>query len=237
MRATAAPFATMDGKASVAIALGFIASSALMNADTLDLVARTTSQINGETKTYRQSFRFRDQTTAAGQRIELLAKLPMPPGRYDIRLGVSDGEKESSGVYAPVEVPEFSKEDLAMSGLVLAEAPSHGLPRGALTDLTPVAPTTRRAFRTTDHVSAFVRAYQKEDRTPPTATVSLLDAAGQPMIQTSAALSSALFGRLRASDCSFDLPLGRLAPGLYLLTVELKSGKTTATRSTSFTVE
>ena len=86
-------------------------------------------------------------------------------------------------------------------------------------------------------MGAFVRAYQKNEQPAPTATVSVLDAGGKRLFETSAPLTSALFGRLRASDCSFGLPLTRLLPGLYLLKVDMSSGKSMATRSTSFTVE
>jgi hypothetical protein len=225
MRAIASPFAGMDGTSSVAIALGFVGSSDVMTADTIELVARMTSQINGETKTYRQTFRFSDATAATGQRIELLAKLPVAPGRYDIRLGVGVGEKESSGVYVPVEIPEFSKDDLSVSGLVLSETPPRGLPRGALVDLAPVVPTTRRTFTNTDRVSAFVRAYQKGDGPAPVASVSVVDAAGTSVMSGTAPLTTTLFGKLRAADCSFELPLSRLAPGEYLLSVEIIAGK------------
>jgi hypothetical protein len=134
-------------------------------------------------------------------------------------------------------MPDFSKNDLSISGLVLSETPSRGVPRGAIADLTPVIPTTRRTFGTTERVSAFVRVYQKDDRYLPTATVSLVNAVGHPIFETSAPLASALFGRLRASDCSFDLPLARLTPGRYLLTVQVASGKLTVKRSTTFAVE
>jgi hypothetical protein len=237
MRATASPFAATDGQSSVAIVLGFVASDSVMTAGSVDLVARTTSQINGETKTYRQTFRFNDPAMAAGQRVELLGSLPVRPGRYDIRLGIDVGDQESSGVYVPVEIPEFAKEDLSMSGLVLSEHPSRGVPRRALIDLVPVVPTPRRTFATTDRVTAFARAYQKGDRPAPTAIVSIADAAGASVFHTSATLTSARLGRLHASDCSFDLPLARLSRGVYLLSVEMTSGKNTVKRATSFTVE
>ena len=58
-------------------------------------------------------------------------------------------------------MPDFSKDGVSLSGLVLSVTPSGEVaPRDALTAVMPVIPTSRRTFVPTDRVQAFVRVYQ-----------------------------------------------------------------------------
>ena len=76
---------------------------------------------------------------------EVLPRLQVPPGRYEVRLGARTADARSGSVYTFVDVPEFTREALSMSGLVLAVTPSVGAaPAGAYADLLPIVPTARR---------------------------------------------------------------------------------------------
>jgi hypothetical protein len=66
--------------------------------------------------------------------------------------------------------------------------------------------------------------------------VSLVDAAGQAVFSGRAPLTTTLFGKLRASDCSFDLPLSGLRAGQYLVSVTVTSGKDQVQRAVKFSV-
>ena len=55
---------------------------------------------------------------------ESLSRILVPPGRYEVRLAIRTQQGKTAGVHTYVTVPNFSTEDLALSGLVLAAAPS-----------------------------------------------------------------------------------------------------------------
>ena len=80
---------------------------------------------------------------------ELLSKIDVKPGRYLVRVGAHHASVGTSGsVYADVEVADFSKAALSMSGVALSVTfgrPAE--PKDALASLMPVIPTTRGSSR------------------------------------------------------------------------------------------
>ncbi len=67
------------------------------------------------------------QWNATGQetgRFEVLSRLPLKPGRYEIRVGVEAGDGRTGSVYTYADVPDFRKNGLSLSGLVLNVTPS-----------------------------------------------------------------------------------------------------------------
>jgi hypothetical protein len=144
-------------------------------------------------------------------------------------------------VYVDVEVPDFRKAQLSMSGIVLDNAlPAWPVaPARAFRDLMPVTPTTERAFATSDMVSAFVRVYQggTDKLAAVPLTVTMRDAAGESVFTRSATLAADRFSAERATDYQLRLPLAALRPGDYLLTFEAAAGKVSATRDVRFHVQ
>ena len=103
-------------------------------------------------------------TTRTGEPLvyDVLTRLDLAPGRYQLRLAAEStlfGKRGS--VYYDVEVPDFSAEPLSMSGLALSlGGGAVTMPAGAFHPLVPFDPTSRRVFRSTDQVRAFVQVYQ-----------------------------------------------------------------------------
>ena len=95
-------------------------------------------------------------------KFEILTRLDLKPGRYNLRFAVHNAALGKSGsVYAEVEVPNFEKDAVSLSGVAVSVA--HGLAaagKDLLADLLPVVPTTQRSFAAADRVSAFLRVYQ-----------------------------------------------------------------------------
>src|SRR5262249_8479520 len=93
---------------------------------------------------------------------EVITRLDLPPGRYQLRLAAHLASQNRSGsIYYDVDVPDFSKDALSMSGVVLNAAP--GLTFAAqptVTSLLPTVPTTQRFFARTDQVKTYLRIYQ-----------------------------------------------------------------------------
>jgi hypothetical protein len=103
-----------------------------------------------------------------GQRKHLYYALQMPPGRRQVRFAIhSTALDRSNSIVMEVEVPDFSRSRLAVSGIVLGTAPATSTPAGAAFGNTvPVVPTTDREFATNAAPMAFVRVVQGAAATP-----------------------------------------------------------------------
>jgi hypothetical protein len=177
--------------------------------------------------------------SAAGQKVfqyEVSSRLQLKTGRHEIRVAAEDPERHLIGsVYTYVEVPDFAKEPISMSGVVLGTRPSE--PGHAFHDLTPVAPTTRREFARADHVTAFVRAYQaeKDDPLPVTITTHIVDSLNRTVFEAKTPLPAD--PPARSADYRFELPLSSLGTGQYLLTIEaIRKANQKARREVIFAV-
>jgi VWFA-related protein len=169
---------------------------------------------------------------------EVISRLHLAPGRYEVRFGA-----ESSGVagsvFATVDIPNFAKDDLSLSGLLLERTPARPIaPRNALADFAPIVPTTVRDFQRADSVTTFLRIYQGGTRTPSAVTLvtRVLDESNQAVVIERVELGGTRFERNRTADYRWSLPLDRLTPGGYLLTIEATMGTKALRRDVRFTV-
>ena len=169
---------------------------------------------------------------------EVLARLPLAPGRYEVRLAASrDGR--SGSVFADVDVPDFRNEDLSLSGVVLGRQPGLPVaPESALRDVLPIVPTTVRDLGSHDRATAFLRVYQGGKRAPGSVEVTsrIVDADNRIVYEDTRTLPAVGFGADRASDVRLTLPVARLTPGPYLLTIEASIDGRTAKRDLRFSV-
>jgi VWFA-related protein len=171
---------------------------------------------------------------------EVLARLDLRPGRYELRLSASSAAHGTSGsVYYDVDVPDIRRSPLSLSGLVLSAEPAlEAGPRDLFRALSPGAPTVRRTFATADRVHGFVRAHQG-GTAPPTdvsIAVRVLNATDRVVFDVPRQVGSNQFTPARSFDYPFEVPVARLEPGEYLLRVDAVAGKATARRDARFTV-
>jgi VWFA-related protein len=182
-------------------------------------------------------------------RFDLPLRLDLPSGRYHLRVsaqrkpGKSDieaaGGREGS-VYTDVDVPDFGKETLALSGVVLTTPLSRGpASLETLASILPAMPTTTRDFAQQDVVTGFLRVYQGGDGplVPAGLAVTIEDATGESVTVSSETLGAERFGKGRAADVRFDVPLAKLSPGPYLLHIQAVAGRATRTREIRLTVK
>ena len=171
---------------------------------------------------------------------EIVSRLELKPGRYELRSAVRDVRLGRSGsVYTYVDVPDFRASPVTLSGLMLSVTPGTVVvPRTPLAGLTPIVPTTQRQFTSTDQVQAFVRLYQGVSRAimPGYIVAEILDGSDTSVYRQETRLVGGQYGASRAVDFTVDVPVARLPPGQYVLGVEARHGNDTARRDVRFTV-
>jgi VWFA-related protein len=241
MQVTAVPFAIPGRKESaVAVTVGIRQPIRQNHARAVERVDLLVSAFGVEGKAFgsrRLTATVAIRAGASGlAEYEVLSRIDLKPGRYQLRIGASVGSLSTQGsVYYDVDVPDFSSSALSLSGIVLS-GPGSGevAPRDALASVMPVIPTSRRAFTAGQQVSAFIRVYQGGDG-PLVAVpmrVSLVDSNGAVVMDRRQDLAVAQFTKARAANIVVPVPIDRLAAGEYLLTLEATSSGTLARRHT-----
>jgi len=172
---------------------------------------------------------------------EWSSRLDLPPGRYEVRANAhSKIYDRGASIYGAVEVPDFTKPGVSLSGVVFALPPDG--PAGtdaAFATLLPMAPTTERSFARGQHVTVFVRVYQGGDQAlaPVALKTEVLDGRDASRFDTTATLAVDRFDVFRAADYRLDLPTVDLQSGPHLLDIQaLLAGGNTARRDVPFFV-
>ena len=143
-------------------------------------------------------------------------------------------------VFADVDVPDFAKAPLSLSGVLLDRQPVPFVaPKDALAALVPIVPTANRVFDSRDRVSGFVRVYQLGVATSAAVTVviHIIDENGLTVVDRTDTLAAADFtAPTRAADERIALPVEKLKPGEYLLSIVATADKATVDRQVRFSV-
>jgi hypothetical protein len=118
----------------------------------------------------RLSLNLRPETRVRAQQtgIRILNRMDLDPGRYQVRVASHDSMGGAVGsVTWDLEVPDFSKDPLMMSGIVLTSVTSSGYGQGR-TDAegVPAQPTALRAFPQDDELALFAEVYDNQVTTP-----------------------------------------------------------------------
>jgi VWFA-related protein len=171
---------------------------------------------------------------------EVLSRLDLKPGRYHLRMSAQSRAFGKSGsIYHDVEIPDFSKAPLALSGVVVSATPQvTSGPRELIKPLLPAVPTTQREF-VGHQGAAFLRVYQggKAPIAPVSINARIVDRSGRVAFERADAIAADRFNRHRAADYDFALPIDRLSQGAYLLTFHATLGPdVAATREVRFIV-
>jgi len=170
---------------------------------------------------------------------EVLSRLTLKPGRYEVRVALDAGSSGRGSVYTYVDVPDFAGQPLSLSGIVLGASPADpAAPSDAFTDLLPIVPTARREFARGSRASVFLRVYQGggKDPQPVRITAQIQDPAGRVLMKDAATLEPAQFAADHAAPYRIALPLDRLSAGEYLATVDAALGQNSARRAVRFRV-
>jgi VWFA-related protein len=210
LRVTAAPFAAPGtNTAVVTLALGVRQPAfASRTSETVDVLIRSFTATGDPKVGDDQSVPI---TVPAARpdvdisRYEVFAKVDVAkPGSYHLRLSAKSAASDTRGsVYVDVEVPDFQKEKVSLSGVIVNNAVSTApaAPLRLLRDVTSLTPTTERAFAAADLVTTFVRVYQggTDKLAAVTMKVTIVDAAGKPVVNQKDTIAVDRFSADRAA--------------------------------------
>lgn len=175
---------------------------------------------------------------ASAQTYQMLSRLPVKPGRYNVRAAATLDDR-SGTVFADVDVANAAQSPLSASGLMLSVAPQALTAQPRLfSDVLPFLPSALREFDPGTTATAFVRVAQGGSQPPGTVRVAaaIRDDADRVDFERAATLDASVFGAHRSADYRLELPIATLARGPHLLTVEMSRGTAVLTRNTRFTI-
>ena len=245
MRVTAAPFMLPGQKnPTITMAIG-LSQPPVTSRTTYTMEVQVNAySIDGKTRLVGH----RDNATATlvptaskdRPRYDLLTAIALPPGRYELRISAHRPLDNVDGsVYADLEVPDFTAP-LAVSGAVVEAIPSGAVaPINAFDKFLPVVPTATREFRSFQDVSVFLRVYQGTSGSlqPVDVKTRLVDESDTTVAEgRDTVYGNAFHVGGRAADYRYAVPVRKLPPGPYLLTLDVTLDKNTVTRTVQFNV-
>jgi VWFA-related protein len=168
-------------------------------------------------------------------------RTPLAPGRYQLRVGARDPIGNKAGtVFYDVRVPDFTRDPLMMSGLLLS---SPGAPEVLTPQRDPIAErllgapaTSRRVFTQNETLALVAEIY---DNTPAVqarqfdVTASLLGEDGREVFAARDSLTNEPGPAAHWTAVSYakQISLKNIAPGRYLLRVEARNRADASDRS------
>jgi VWFA-related protein len=242
MRIFAAPYKGAPPNAAVAIAvelgidrLRFVEQNGTFN-DKLTVIM-TAVDADAKVRANERSvidLAFRPETFARAQArgFRLTSVANLPPGRYQLRVSAADSAGIAGSVIRDLEVPDFYKQPLAMSGLTLVSAAGNQTPTAKVKD-DPVGlllmrpPTTAREFTRDDELTLFAEVYENQRNVPPhkiDLATEVRAEGGRVVFRNREERSSTeLQGSRGGFGYALQIPLKDFSPGLYVIHVEGKS--------------
>lgn len=172
---------------------------------------------------------------------EIPISLDLAPGSYQLRASASSGKLGIGGsVYLTLDVPDFSRRGLALSGVVLGYSDGDRVPvASAPVDATgttppplvPFAPTLDRVFRTTDTLRLFCRVHRASPQDAIHVDIDVVGADDRTV--TSSAYD---LGPEASDEIDHTLSLAALTAGPYRLRVSAVHGGAVARQEIGFAV-
>jgi VWFA-related protein len=163
--------------------------------------------------------------------VRMLSNLDLPPGRYQIRVGVHESTGGAVGtVPYDLEVPDYSKTPFAMSNVFLTALSAASFatanPESDWSGVLPAPPVVTRTFQRSDSLTWFVEVYDSSGRSAHTInyTATVLDARDGRTLAEARDSRVVEAGRSSpAEGFTTSLPLAGVTPGTYVLRVEASS--------------
>jgi VWFA-related protein len=239
LRVFAAPYKSAQGEASIALALE-------MDGSAFNLVERNGLMVggievsylatDGQNKIHPGEFHIADLSLKpdAYERLRqnglrVLSEMRLPRGRFQIRVAVGDRSGKSGSVVYDVEVPDFERAPLTMSGVSLTSKALSDVttmrPKDPLKGVLPGPITAAREFPRGDVVTLFTEVYENAAKATHAIelTAELRAEGGRASGRVSEQRSSTeLQGKSGGYGFTPSLSLD-VAPGRYVIHVEGRS--------------
>jgi VWFA-related protein len=236
MRVFAAPFKGVAPNASVLLGVELSGRDLNTAANSSVELAVFAVDARGKTKassreTLSLNLRPETRTRVEQTGIRMLSRLNVPAGIYQLRVAAHDLAGGAMGsVLYDLEVPDFEKPPLVMSGLVLTSAASSTAPTAKpdtdLRQVLPGPPVAARSFPQNDQIAFFTDIYDNDLSAVHTLdiTTTLTADEGRVVFKNAEERSTAdLAGKRGGFGYGSTLALKDYAPGLYVLKVEARS--------------
>jgi VWFA-related protein len=171
------------------------------------------------------------QALVVSNGVRMTRRLNLPPGRYQLRIGVREslGGKVGSVMY-DLDVPDFTKGDMNMGGVLLTSAAAGRTPTANpdpdFKEILPASPSTRREFSSADELALAVDVYDNRGFTPHRVEIRTTVTDDHGTVVFSARderKSEELKGTIGTFGHVARVPLKGMAPGRYVLKVEAQS--------------
>jgi hypothetical protein len=172
----------------------------------------------------------RDAVDSYGLR--MLNRLALKPGHYVMRVaGVDQAAATKGSVQYMLDVPDFSKGPLTMSGLVVSSTAENRRPTtGSDNDWKArfgEPPTATRAFAASDDLVVFDEIYQNDEKSGRIDVMTTVQSESDDIVfrqqQELASGAGAPPGPSKSYPNQTTIPLKDLKPGNYLLVVESRA--------------
>src|SRR5262245_15908184 len=184
----------------------------------------------GKTETITLNLRPESRVRVAENGLRYLNRLDLPPGRYTLRVATRDvsGGKVGSVSY-DLEVPDFAKNQLSMSGVAMTSMSGSALmtahPDEQIKNVLPAFPTALRTFPRNDEIALFAEIYDRPGQPHAVDITSIVRSDEGTVVfkNEDERQSSELKGVSGGYLYQARVPLTDLRPGLYVLTLEARS--------------
>jgi VWFA-related protein len=207
-------------------------------AEQVDVVTHVFTLTGRSVGQFKQTLSIRPRRGAEGMSYELLQRLPVKPGQYEIRVGIyNEARRQTGSVYTFVDVPNYANAAFALSDVLVHSPGSAVAGAESVADVAAAPPTARRAFSRGENAVAVVRILQgKGAAAPVTMSARVVDTDNRRLFGQEITLPAADFARTGVTDYHVNLPLAGLESGQYLLTIDAKGSMGSAQRQLRFSV-
>jgi VWFA-related protein len=238
LKAFAAPFKGPSPNATVAFALETAANTFKFTekdgkfTDSVELAVMavdTQGKIRGSERSTAQIALAPERRTVVSQvGLRILSKLDLPPGRYQVRFAARESGAENLGsVFYDLDVPDFSKGPMNISGVVVTSTTAARVPTSGAVEpfknLMPIVPAATREFTRDEELGVYAEIYDNLGNTPHKVDINatVLTDEGREVFRGQEERASSEFGGQRGGfGYMTRVPLKDLAPGLYVLRLQ-----------------
>jgi VWFA-related protein len=180
--------------------------------------------------------------------LRITDRIDLAPGRYQVHVAARDTSGGSLGsVTYDLDVPDFNKGPLTISGLALTSTAGSLMPTmhpdALMKDAMQASPAALRRFPANDELTVFAEVYDNAASSPHKVDITTTLAAddGRVVFKADDERSSTdIQGKRGGYGYSAKIPLKGIAPGTYVLKVEARSrlGEgASARREVQFTIQ